>query len=174
MNKKSMIFVTILIILGVMITAINISVKSNDFEDILFSENEEKSGQGIQKLSRMELLLQDLLGEKYDEFYGGSWLDDNFMPFYAMTYIDEDIKRIAGESDVTLINVKYSFSQLEEIMNHIPVSQENGIFQASIIESLNAVEIGIEKKQYDTAIKLIESNGYLSEYYDAYYIISAY
>jgi len=133
---------------------------------VTFTEQERKSGQGDSKLYAMEVMLRDIFNENYDDIYGGCWLDDNYEPYFAMTYINEDMIIVAKATQVTLVEVKYSYAQLEDIIYYMPVSKETGIYSAAVVQNLNAVEIEIDEAFLESVISLIQEDEYLSKFED--------
>ena len=109
-----------------------------------------------------------MLWEDYDDYYCGLWFDrDDYRPFFAMTFVSEEMQSTADKAGVTLLVMKYSYKQLEEIVDYVPVSLDSRIYGAGVDESSNKAVIYVDENYAHIAVKIIRSHECLSKYLDA-------
>ena len=167
MQKKSILILFICLVLFALLIKLNANYTK--FDESIFLEEEILPGKDAQKLYNMETILREKFGDKYDDIFGGCWLNEDYEPYFAVTHIDEEILYIASEIGLTVLGVKYSYFQLLEVLSNIPVSIDIGIYMAEIAESENAIEISIDKSQLDSIIALLIEDEYLANFEDSYY-----
>ena len=115
--------------------------------------------------------LKELHPDNYDEIMVGYWIDNNYVWHAAVTYTDDTLKAVAVKNNVRIVQVKYSYTQLEEISNEVLKLDCPGVHESFINIKMNAIEVFIDIEYEEQLQKIIASTEYLQTVSDAIIII---
>ena len=123
-----------------------------ELEYIELSGDVKKSSEGVYAIGLYVDDLNRLVGDKFDDIYGGCWLDDDYIPHVSLTALEPEYSNIARKFGVVVSKCDYSYKEL--------VSLSTQTWEANEEKFSNHLQsVGIDEKEnrvFVTVFKLEE------------------